>query len=188
MSCYDQINFKSFTEKQTNKLPNVKSNLSQSEFQKQFIDKYENINTKDLKEMIGLNKREKEVFDIYYKNKFINEDFFKEANEFNDNMSQEEKSEFIVEYLRKKYTLITPNILEQIFKEIDFNHGLNSNEFDDFIRLIFEKDVINLNLDKDKKGLKNLLLGREITAVDEEYTFPDVGKKKKIEDKEAMLA
>lgn len=104
-------------------------------------------------------------------------------------MSQNDKIEFLLNYLELKYKLITPSSIKHMFKELQMGTDLPSSECSDLMNIIFGKENLNLKFWRDRELLKNFLKGKEniheINEIEENNTsienqFPDVSNKPKI--------
>ena len=176
MSCYDQPFFKTTTTNSVIDKKQVPSNSNphqDSEYKNSFIKSFKNTSKQDLKSQITIPSND-DYFDYVYRQSIVTEDFFEESNLFSEIKKEEERINFLLEYLKEKYLLITPKILKQIFSEIGISKNFSTiDEYSEIIHLISKKSTINLLNVKDVVRFKNVLLGRE---VDFEESLPDVNK------------
>lgn len=171
MSCYDQPFFKTSN---NDKKQIITTNPQQdSEFKKSFIKTYKNTTKQELKSQINIATND-DYFDYVYKQNIITEDFLEDSNLFSEKKKEEEKINFLLEFLKEKYLLITPKILKQIFSDIGISKNFSSiEEYTEMIQFISKKSTINLLNMRDLVRFKNVLLGRD---VDYEENLPDVNK------------
>ena len=83
---------------------------------------------------------------------------------FQKQKSKSEKINYLILYLKKKYSIITGNVLYSLFKD-KYNKNDNSmttSDYTNFILMNFNKETINLN-DKDEFKKFNELLNDIIT-------------------------
>lgn len=174
MSCYDQPFFKTSNNDKKQNITTTTTNSQQdSEFKKSFIKTYKNTPKQELKSQINIATND-DYFDYVYKQNIITEDFLEESNLFSDKRKEEEKINFLLQFLKEKYLLITPKILKQIFSDIGISKNFSTiDEYTEMIQFISKKSTINLLNMRDLVRFKNVLLGRD---VDYEENLPDVNK------------
>ncbi len=200
MSCYDDIFFKSKHEDSSKwitilililyktHLDKITLKKDVKEYNKQFIEKYEGLSKDEIKLLASIEKKDQELFDYFYLEKSVNADFFTNTRIFDDKMSQNDKIDFLLNYLELKYKLITPSSIKHMFKELGMGTDLPSNEYSDLMITIFGKENLNLKFWRDRELMKNFFKGKEnIHEIEEQNNkenldnlFPDVSNKPKI--------
>ncbi len=167
MSCYDEITFKSLTDKKIIS----KSSLSDKEYKEQFCRKYNGLSKDQIKSMINCTNND--LFDFLYTDEFVSNNFFENQTAFGQQFDQQ--IDFMLCFLKEKYSIITPNILRDILNELGINSSASSeNEYIEMIHLICKNPVINLNSHKDLIRFKYFLLGKDPEKAEEDMKFPEL--------------
>lgn len=173
MSVYDKLDYKTLEEKISKKLLNTSffNNKKQNNinYKKEILRILNDKSAEDVKELLNLNSKEQEMFDYYYKDDYITEDFFNNINEFDKNMSEENKADYMINYMKEKYLLITPKIMINVFNEFGINFELETNlneEMKNFFYILFNKEALNLSNNKDISLLKSFILGNNSMLLD----------------------
>lgn len=182
-------------------LDKLPTNVVQKNFQTHLIEKYEGISKEELQFLTSIETKNKELFDYFYQDDYINEGFFKNTRIFEDKMSNNQKIQFLLNFLELKYKLVSPTTLKLIFTELGIGQDLSNNEYPDLMRTVFNKEHLNLTCWKDRAIFKNFLQGKEnIFDIDSDMPidekeriareeqekenlnvmFPDVSKKSKL--------
>ena len=100
-------------------------------------------------------------FSFFNKNQsMITNDYFKNANYFRNEMSPDEKKDFLIDYLIYNFNdKVDGNYfktnLTKIFKLSDKNY--NVEDFNSMIKGYFQKDIIDLNDEEDRKKFKEII-------------------------------
>lgn len=157
MSVYDDINYKSGYEKKNNTLP---TDEVIEGYEKDFISTWKNVKTSEIKSNLHLNPNEGVKFDFMNNNQeFIHEEYFKNLTTIEEYSSNEEKLEYLLDFLTFSFGVLTPSSLKK-FNE-DFL-GMNKEElgfYQDMIYTTFGKYQINLKDNQERSSFKKLLTG-----------------------------
>ncbi len=159
------------------------------DYNKNFIEKYEGLSKDEIKLLACIEQKDQELFDYFYVEKSVNSDFFTNTRLFDEKMSQNDKIEFLLNYLELKYKLITPSSIRNMFKELGMGSDLPSNEYTDLMMAVFGKENLNLKFWRDRELMRNFFKGKEnIHDIIEQNQnenvgelFPDVSNKPKKE-------
>ena len=123
-------------------------------FNKDRFIEYTNSNNKEYLEFLfqKINMENKEQ-----KNKLL--ELLKKAS-FQGQSTIKDKINYIILYLKYKYSLITGNVLYNFFNEIKSGNenNMNENDYNNFILMNFNKETINLNDEEEKEIFNNLLI------------------------------
>ena len=131
-------------------------------FNKETIKEYTNKDNKEyldfLFQTIIKEDKEKNTKKYEQKNKYL--DLLKKAY-FQKQSSTKEKINFLIFYLKNKYSVITGEILYSFFNNNEKDKDENSmtqSDYKNFILMNFNKETINLNNDEENKIFYDLLL------------------------------
>ena len=131
-------------------------------FNKETIKEYTNKDNKEyldfLFQTIIKEDKEKNTKKYEQKNKYL--DLLKKAY-FQKQSSTKEKINFLIFYLKNKYSVITGEILYSFFNNNEKDKDENSmtkSDYKNFILMNFNKETINLNNNEENKILYDLLL------------------------------
>lgn len=167
MSCYDEITFKPFTDKKVIS----KTSHSDKDFKEKFCSKYNGLSKDQIKNMINCNNSD--LFDFFYSDEYVSSQFFDKQKNFGDNFDQQ--IDFMLSFLKEKYSIITPNILKEILIELGINSSASSDaEYCEMIHLISKNPVINLSSHKDLLRFKYFLQGKDPEKAEDELKFPQL--------------
>lgn len=75
---------------------------------------------------------------------------------FQNQKSKSDKLNYLILYLKKKYTIISGNILYSLFKDKNENN-MTVHDYKNFILMNFNKETINLNDDDELKNFRALM-------------------------------
>ena len=133
-------------------------------FNKETIEEYTNKDNKEyldfLFQKIIKDDKEKNTKKFEQKNKYL--DLLKNTF-FQNQSSTKDKINYLIFYLKYKYSVITGEILYSFFSNNDKNKDENENDmtpsdYKNFILMNFNKETINLNNDEENKIFLNLLM------------------------------
>ena len=161
MSKYDKLEYISQYENINKTYPDCVKQLSKEDI-KIPEELLEGVTIEELKKYIKLeNEQDKRNFRFFNNNQtYINNDYFKNAKYPNNNMSLDEKKEFLIDYLifyygNKVDGEYFENNLIDIFNLKDKN--FEKNDFDFMIQNHFKKNEIDLNDDEDRNKFKEII-------------------------------
>ena len=161
MSKYDQLNYISHYENINKTYPEcVKEHSKIIEIIPDEL--LEAVTVEEFKKCLKLETDEdKRNFKFFNNNQsVINKDYFRNAKYFNDNMNQEEKKDFLIDYLIFYFSdKVDGEYFENNLKDIFNLNGKNydKNDFDFMIKNHFKKNEIDLNNDEDRNEFKNII-------------------------------
>ena len=174
MSCYDKNNFKA-----TNQVNNksIKYQLNEDEFKSKFNVKYDNFSKAQIKDLI--NCENSELFDYMYSDEYVSSEFFKNEKKLKENPTIDESSDYLLNFLKEKYRIITPMVLKLILKEYDIGFNSDSdNDYSEMMKLMFKKSSLNLGNYRDALMFKYFLMGKDVERINEELNFPELKERK----------
>ena len=161
MSKYDKLEYISQYENINKTYPDCVKQLSKEDI-KIPEELLEGVTIEELKKYIKLeNEQDKSNFRFFNNNQTqINNDYFKNAKYPNNNMTLDEKKEFLIDYLifyygNKVDGEYFENNLIDIFNLKDKN--IEKNDFDFMIQNHFKKNEIDLNDDEDRNKFKEII-------------------------------
>ena len=147
-----------FTTPITGKLP---INKQIKDYEKTLLDKYEGTSSDDLKTLACIENKDKETFDYFYPERSLTKNFFTNTNVFDEKMSQNEKADYLVEYLSVKYRLLTPTSMRHVFRLLGLDGELGSSEYPEMMVALFGKENLDLSSESDKEMMRNFIKGKE---------------------------
>lgn len=103
------------------------------DYNKQFIEKYDGLSKNEIKYLASIEQKVQELYDYFYLEKSINDDFFTSTRILEDKMSQNEKIEFLLNYLELKYKLIISSSIKHMYRKLRMGTDLPSNEYSDLM-------------------------------------------------------
>jgi hypothetical protein len=167
MSVYNDVLYKSETEKLEKKLPFNNEVYPAKSFEKDFVEVFNDVTTAEIKSSTYMNDLEKKNFDfIHNKQQKVDSNFFNNSKSFTGGQSQNLKTEeavlnhkieFMIEYLKEFYgAVITPQILKKIMSDFSSNKKLRLNEIEcqKIMYNNFRKNTINLSEKEDFENFK----------------------------------
>ena len=80
-------------------------------------------------------------------------------NYFQNQKSKTDKIDYLIYYLKNKYSVVTGNVLYTLFKDKNdkFENAMTINDYKDFILMNFNKETINLDDNEDFEKFSFLL-------------------------------
>ena len=80
-------------------------------------------------------------------------------NYFQNQKSKTDKIDYLIYYLKNKYSVVTGNVLYTLFKDKNdkFENAMTINDYKEFILMNFNKETINLDDNEDFEKLSFLL-------------------------------
>ena len=80
-------------------------------------------------------------------------------NYFQNQKSKTDKIDYLIYYLKNKYSVVTGNVLYTLFKDKNdkFENAMTINDYKDFILMNFNKETINLDDNEDFEKFRFLL-------------------------------
>ena len=130
-------------------------------FNKEAIKEYTNKDNKEYLEFlfqkIIRDDKENNTSKYEQKNKIL--DLLKKAS-FQKQNSSKDKIDYIIFYLKNKYSIITGKILYSLFNNLKSkdDNNMSVSDYKNFILMNFNKETINLENEEEKENFTNLLL------------------------------
>ena len=185
MSKYDQLDYLTLSEKEGNGLPKCITNSLDNECTVPEeliglpIDKFKNLF--DIK---GADENLK--FNFANNNQtIIQEDYFKIGKFFNENMSPDEKREFLLDYMKVVFGSDVDGKYFELYLQDIFNlkkYQLIDEDFDLMIKEYFHKDSVNLEDPDDRTLFKKIMFHEHIKFLDKEKAKEWISKNENIEE------
>ena len=130
-------------------------------FNKEAIKEYTNKDNKEYLEFlfqkIIRDDKENNTSKYEQKNKIL--DLLKKSS-FQKQNSSKDKIDYIIFYLKNKYSIITGKILYSLFNNLKSkdDNNMSVSDYKNFILMNFNKETINLENEEEKENFTNLLL------------------------------
>lgn len=163
MSKYDDKKFQSYYEKIEQKLPRTQGGDI-----KEFPAEFKNMSTSDIKKLMYLNKDEELNFNFFNnKQEYITDDYCKNLKKFDNKMSKDEKLNYILDFMKEAYGVLTPALLKKCFEDSYgiWDPSLTLQDYEDMIQDNFGKKQIDLNNPDDKEKFKSVLINAENISI-----------------------
>ena len=185
MSKYDQLEYKTLSEKAGNGYPKCVTSavdnecIVPEELLGLTIDKF-----KTLFDIKGVDENLK--FNFANNNQtVIQEDYFKIGKFFNENMSPDEKREFLLDYMKVVLGSDVDGKYFELYLQDMFNlkkYKLIDEDFELMIKEYFKKDKVNLEDPDDRALFKKIMFHEHIKFLDKESAQEWISKNDKIEE------
>jgi hypothetical protein len=175
MSIYDEVTFKSKKELDTQKLPLYNTGENQKYKDQDFIEVFNNVKTSELKNMMYLDNDDSKKFDYFInKQEYVDQDFFTKSKVFSSKMNEQNKIDYLLDYLENTYGVVTPKNLRTIFEEFlgMGQTGLSNEDYENIIEFNFNKLQINLKDSRDRSSFKEFLISSLESEKKEVDVFP----------------
>ncbi len=164
MSKYDDINYLTYTEKNDKKLPIFENKNDLKEFPKEFnnqpIDKIR-------KFLLFENEEEQHLFDFMNnKQDYVSNTYLDKLNLFREDFSDEEKLNYLLDYIKEMYGVVTPEVFKNQLEKIFHleNSKFSENDYQKMIYHYFGKSQIDLENEQDREKFKAIIYDEEIKA------------------------
>ena len=164
MSKYDDINYLTYKEKKDQKLPNFENKNDLKEFPKEFnnqpIDKIR-------KFLLFENEEEEHLFNFMNnKQDYVSNTYLDKLNLFRENFSDEEKLNYLLDYIKEMYGVVTPEVFKNQLEKIFHleNSKFSENDYQKMIYHYFGKSQIDLENEQDREKFKAIIYDEEIKA------------------------
>ena len=94
-------------------------------------------------------------------------------NYFQNQKSKTDKIDYLIYYLKNKYSVVTGNVLYTLFKDKNdkFENAMTINDYKDFILMNFNKETINLDDNEDFEKFRFLLKLNKKFDITQKYRF-----------------
>ena len=117
MSRYDDLSYECRIEKEKNDLPH--SAAVKTPLLKEFPHEFTDISVEKIKSLLHLTQEEEEKFNFAVNNQeYVTESFFKDGRFFTSDLRQEQKMQFLIEFLKEKYGVLTPHVFKNILEKV----------------------------------------------------------------------
>ena len=164
MSKYDDINYLTYKEKKDQKLPNFENKNDLKEFPKEFnnqpIDKIR-------KFLLFENEEEEHLFNFMNnKQDYVSNTYLDKLNLFREDFSDEEKLNYLLDYIKEMYGVVTPEVFKNQLEKIFHleNSKFSENDYQKMIYHYFGKSQIDLENEQDREKFKAIIYDEEIKA------------------------
>ena len=164
MSKYDDINYLTYKEKKDQKLPNFENKNDLKEFPKEFnnqpIDKIR-------KFLLFENEEEQNLFNFMNnKQDYVSNTYLDKLNLFREDFSDEEKLNYLLDYIKEMYGVVTPEVFKNQLEKIFHleNSKFSENDYQKMIYHYFGKSQIDLENEQDREKFKAIIYDEEIKA------------------------
>ena len=172
MSKYDNLEYKTFSEKSNKGVPKCVKKAA-NEDDDTVPEELIGLTFQNFKDLFHITNNEENIkFDFANNNQtLINENYFKAGNFFKNNMTPDEKREFVLDFLNFNYgNEINGKYFELYLQDI-FNlkkYNFNDEDFSKIIKYTFGKDTLNLEDPEDRKLFKQKMFEQEIKFMDDD--------------------
>ena len=130
-------------------------------FNRETIKEYTNSNNKEYLDFLfqKIIKDDKENDTLKYEQKNNYLELLKKTY-FQNQSTPKDKVNFLIFYLKNKYSVITGKSLYEFFSNIkgDDDENMDENDYKNFILMNFNKETINLNNKEEEETFTNLLI------------------------------
>ena len=130
-------------------------------FNRETIKEYTNSNNKEYLDFLfqKIIKDDKENDTLKYEQKNNYLELLKKTY-FQNQSTPKDKVNFLIFYLKNKYSVITGKSLYEFFSNIkgDEDENMDENDYKNFILMNFNKETINLNNKEEEETFTNLLI------------------------------
>lgn len=103
---------------------------------------------------------EKKYFEFMNNNQeFVTNNYLKQSRIFNDNLTDDEKLDYLLDFIKEIYGVVTPNVFKTKLEKI-FNLENSNFQEDDYEKMMssyFKKPIINLENEKDREEFKKII-------------------------------
>ena len=184
MSRYDDLSYECRIEKEKNELPH--SATVKNPLLKEFPHEFSNISIEKIKSLLHLTQDEEEKFNFAVNNQeYVTESFFKDGRFFTSDLTQEQKMQFLIEFLKEKYGVLTPHVFKNILEKVFYleDDELTEEDYKEMIYDNFGKYQIDLENKNDVKVLTGMLGQGNLDVIKKE----DVVIEKKETNKESNI-
>ena len=165
MSKYDDINYLTYTEKNDKKLPIFENKNDLKEFPKEFnnqpIDKIR-------KFLLFENEEEQHLFNFMNnKQDYVSNTYLDKLNLFREDFSDEEKLNYLLDYIKEMYGVVTPEVFKNQLEKIFHleNSKFSENDYQKMIYHYFGKSQIDLENEQDREKFKAIIYDEEINKL-----------------------
>ena len=136
-------------------------NIINKYFNKETIKEYTNSNNKEYLDFLfqKIIKDDKDNDTIKYEQKNNYLELLKKTY-FQNQSTPKDKVNFLIFYLKNKYSVITGKSLYEFFSNIkgEDDESMDENDYKNFILMNFNKETINLNNKEEEETFTNLLI------------------------------
>lgn len=158
MSRFDDHTYQTRIEKEQQTLPT--SAKIKNETLKEFPREFVNIPTETVGKLMHMSDEEKQKFEYAVnKQEFVTDEFFQKGKFFTEDLSQTQKIEFVLQYIKEKYGVITPKVFKELLEKLFHleDEGLTEEDYKEMFFDNFKKYQIDLENQKDKEQLMKIL-------------------------------
>ena len=173
MSKYDDINYLTYSERVDKKLPLFENKKDLNEFPKEFnnqpIEKIRQF-------LLFENDDEKKLFNFLNNNQdYVTNKYIEKLKEFKDSFDEEEKLNYLLDYIKEMYGVVTPEVFKhQLEKIFDLeNSNFQVSDYQKMINMYFHKPQIDLENEQDRQLFKNIIFDDGIKASQMFANVPD---------------
>ena len=169
MSKYDDFNYETFSEREKKELPSCIKH-STLDYSNKVPEELLGISVEQLKKILNIQIEDEQNFNFANNNQTkVDRDYMFKGRFFNENMSPNEKREYVIEYLKYHFgNIVDGEYFEKNLQDIfDLRHyELIAEDFETMIKEYFNKDSFDLNDEFDKENFKRIMFHENIHLVD----------------------
>ena len=169
MSKYDDFNYETFSEREKKELPSCIKHSS-LDYSNKVPEELLGISVEQLKKILNIQIEDEQNFNFANNNQTkVDRDYMFKGRFFNENMSPNEKREYVIEYLKYHFgNIVDGEYFEKNLQDIfDLRHyELIAEDFETMIKEYFNKDSFDLNDEFDKENFKRIMFHENIHLVD----------------------
>ena len=173
MSKYDDINYLTYSERVDKKLPLFENKKDLNEFPKEFnnqpIEKIRQF-------LLFENDDEKKLFNFLNNNQdYVTNKYIEKLKEFKDSFDEEEKLNYLLDYIKEMYGVVTPEVFKHQLEKIFHleNSNFQVSDYQKMINMYFHKPQIDLENEQDRQLFKNIIFDDGIKASQMFANVPD---------------
>ena len=189
MSKYDQIDYLTYSEKQGKGFPKCVKSVADNELT--VPEELLGVKVDDFRKLFNIDGADENLkFNFANNNQtVIQEDYFKIGRFFNENMSPDEKREFLLDYMKVIFGNEVNGKYFELYLQDMFNlkkYKLIDEDFELMIKEYFKKPVVNLEDPEDRKLFKKIMFHEHIKFLDKESAKEWISKNDNIEEESSI--
>ena len=189
MSKYDQLDYLTLSEKEGNGYPKCVTNAIDNECS--VPEEFLGLPIEKFKTLFDIKSVDENLkFNFANNNQtVIKEDYFKIGKFFNENMSPDEKREFLLDYMKVVFGSDVDGKYFELYLQDMFNlkkYKLIDEDFELMIKEYFHKPVVNLDDPDDRTMFKKIMFHEHIKFLDKESAKEWISKNDNIEEESSI--
>ena len=169
MSKYDDFCYETYSEREKNELPHCVK-YSSLNYSNRVPEELIGISVEKLKKILNVKKEDEKDFEFANNNQIkVDRDYIIKGRFFNEEMSPNEKREYLIDYLKFHFgNIVDGKYFEDYLQDIfDLRHyELIAEDFETMIKEYFKKDSFDLNDEEDRENFKRIMFHENIHLID----------------------